>query len=429
MKINFNTILQVFGLILAGAGFATASGIAPLAIGLILLLGGLSVFGILRMRNEQRGTTTINGLIWGITLLLALNSTGYLGSSSMSSQVDQAQSSLSVPFQQNSNTNVVQANGATASAKWVFYPSNAIGGTYASTGAIYLLDSSFNKGTDEASRYNFMKLLNDGKTGELKAPGGTAQATSMTVSAGAFTKNQLSAQVGQQAVLCGYVDATPAAAENVSFCKPVTLSSVTGGSTPEWMWTFADGGSDLAWRSYATTAWYNYADTAVTGYVETEPSTIEKTFQFSTFPTNNGETIKDAALYIESPSSTAGAITKVKVTSPGGKTVDYTALQSTGQMSSSDPRFTAAPALTTSTDVMYFVGNFPMDTPEAIRTSTTDKSKYNIEVTYNHPATAANTVIFKAVQNSGALSSAGGHFDFGTVLSLNMTNTGTDAWT
>lgn len=426
MKLNLNTILQLIALILAILGFSTVSGIAPLVIGFILLIGGLSLIGFLRMKNEEKGTTIINGLIWAVTMIIVINASGYLGSGNADTG-----NSLAIPFNDPGEAAPAQADGATATAKWVFYPGNLVGAAYAGSGYIYILDASMDKGTETATTYNFMKMLNDGKTGDLKAPGNTAQSIKMTVSSGAFTKNQLTAPVGSKAVICGALDATPAEAEELAFCKTITLKGISGGSTPEWMWSFNDGSTEYSWYEYATTAWYNYADTAVTAYVEDEDSTTQKTFSFSTFPTNNGESIHDAALYVESPSSTAGAITKIKISAPDGNSVEYTALQSTGQMSSSDPRFTAAPSLTTSTDTMYYVGAFPLNANgiAAVRTSTTDKAKYNIEVTYDHPATAANVVIFKAVQNAGALSSAGGHFDFGTILSLNMTTAGTDAWT
>lgn len=312
--------------------------------------------------------------------------------------------------------------GTTYTAKFSAYPSAANGGTYTGSGLVYILDP-----TVASDRYSFMKIIADGNTGKLLAPGGVAPASSISVSSGAFTKTQLTAKTGSNVLMCGYLDSTPAQAENTSFCNVVTLNGITGGSTPEWMWSFADGSTEYSWRNYATLLWYDSSDAARTAYLESEAASIEKTFTVYVFPTNNGEQVTDASLYFEAPSSNAGAVKRITIRPPSGESVVYTALQSTGQMSSNDPRFIAAPALTTSTDTMYYIGNFPGD---AIRASATEKAKFTIELVYDHPASGDVATYLKAVQNANAKTVSGGHFDSPTSgFTLNMNATGTDAWT
>ena len=320
--------------------------------------------------------------------------------------------------------------GDTYSGEYEFFPSDGDATTYAGSGVVYVLDKSFIKSSEEESKYDFMKILADGNTGKLLAPGGTAQANAISVSSGEFSKTQLSAKTGDHIALCGYLDNTPAAAENISFCKDVVLTGFNT-ETSKWNWYFAaTGTTDYTWYSYATTAIYDSSDAARTSYNETETTAIEKTFTMYTFPTYNGEGIYDASLYLEAPSSNAGAIKKITITSPpdanGNKaTVEYTSLQSTSQMSSNDPRFIAAPSLTTGTDTMYYIGKFPRD---AVRTSSSEKAKFTIETTYDHPASSSVLMYFKPVMNSGAKSVTGGHFDWGATIHLNMTQYGSDGW-
>ncbi len=277
------------------------------------------------------------------------------------------------------------------------------GTTYAGSGIIYALKSGI-----VSDRYSLMKMLYDGKTSDLTP-------NTMTLASGVESYPGFAGRVGDQITLAGYKDTTPAAAENVSFIKTVMLTGITGGSTPEWMISEPQ----FVWHNYPTLLFYDSTDTARTRYNESEATAVEKTFTLYMFPTNDGEQWINSALYIEAPSSNAGAFKTIKIADQDGKSVEYTSLQSTGQMSSSDPRFIAAPSLTTSTDTMYFVGKFPSD---EIRTSSTQKAKMTLTVTYDHPASGSVDTYFKVVSNADALTSSGGHFDSpSTNMKFNMT--------
>jgi hypothetical protein len=408
-------ILAAAAQILAGWNY---NGITTILVVVAMILGVANLFKIgISGDSGHRGQIVAMTFITGAVVLFGVSMAGLATQATTASITDQY-SALS-----NQNTNPAAAiGGETYTAKFVSYPSGPTGGTYAGSGVVYLLDPSV-----ASDRYSFMKILADGNTGKLLAPGGVAPASSISVSSGAFTKTQLTAKVNSNIMMCGYLDTTPAQGENTSFCQQITLNGITGGSTPEWMWSFADGSTEYAWRNYATLLWYDSSDAARTIYTETEAVSIEKTFTVYTFPTNDGEKGTDTSLYFEAPSSNAGAIKRITIRPPTGEAVTYTALQSTGQMSSNDPRFIAAPALTTSTDTMYYIGPFPGD---AIRASASEKAKYTIEMVYDHPASGSVLTYLKTVQNANAKTVSGGHFDSPTSgFQLNMTATGTDAWT
>jgi hypothetical protein len=405
-------ILAAAAQILAGWNY---NGITTLLVVVAMILGVANFFKIgISGDSGHRGQIVAMTLITGAIVVFGVSIAGLAANAPAAAIQD--------PFSNLQDQNTPQATGATYTAKFNSYPSGPTGGTYVGSGLVYLLDPSV-----ASDRYSFMKLLADGNTGKLLAPGGVAPASSISVSSGAFTKTQLTAKVGSTIMMCGYLDTTPAQAENTSFCNKVTLTGITGGSTPEWMWSFADGSTEYSWRNYATLLWYDSSDAARTIYQENEASSIEKTFTVYTFPTNNGEQITDASLYFEAPSSNAGAVKRISIRPPTGEAVTYSALQSTGQMSSNDPRFIAAPALTTSTNVMFYIGAFPGD---AIRSSASEKAKYTIEMVYDHPASGSVLTYLKAVQNANAKTVSGGHFDSPTSgFTLNMTAVGADAWT
>jgi len=390
------------------------NGLTILLVVVAMILGVANFFKIgISGDSGHRGHIVAMTIITGAIVLFGVSLAGIAAQAPAGS--------LTQPFESFEPTPATPA-AATYTAKFSAYPAGQSGGTYTGAGLIYILDTSV-----ASDRYSFMKLLADGNTGKLLAPGGVAPASSISVSSGAFTKTQLTAKSGSNVLMCGYLDVTPAQADNISFCNVVTLNGITGGSIPEWMWSFADGSTEYAWRSYATLLWYDSSDAARTAYLESEASSIEKTFTVYTFPTNNGEKVTDASLYLEAPSSNAGAIKRITIRPPSGESAVYTALQSTGQMSSSDPRFIAAPALTTSTDTMYFIGAFPQD---AIRSSASEKAKFTIEMVYDHPASGNVSTHLKMVQNANAKTVTGGHFDSPpSGFTVYMNATGTDAWT
>lgn len=402
MKIGISTILAAIGLALVSFGFYNQPGIAPLAIGLLVLIGILDIFGILHLgKLESKGTRLFNGLLTGLTLLLILNSSGYIGS-------DTTSNPLSVPS--SFGTEPVQAQGATASAILKLNMKDMIGGVYAGSGTVYAPPA----GT-VTNRNDLMKMIQDGKTAQLTP-------YTMTLTSGVFSYNGYPAKIGDTVTFAGYQDGTPGAAENVSFVMTTQITGLTAGSTPEWMVSTPQ----YVWYNYPTLLYYNYADTAVTSYNETEASAIEKAFTFSMFPSINGQEWIDAYLWIEAPAASIGAIKNIKITSSDGQNVEYAGIPA--EVTSAENLFRAAPALTTSTDTMYLVGKFPSD--GMVRTSSSQKAKQTVEVTYDHPASGSVKFYFKTTQNTNALTSTGGHFDSpATNLLLDMNATGADAWT
>lgn len=392
MKIGLNTILQIVALILVLAGFATAAGIAPLVIGVILLIGGLNVVGILKFgKSEEKGTRVMNGLVWGVTLLLVVNAMGWIGAGTGTKTL--STNTISEPS--------VQTASGDASAVLRLNVKNGIGSTYANTGTIYALKPGVVNTKEE-----LMKLVQEGKTSALTP-------NSMTLASGVYSYSGYSGRVGDTVTFAGYNDATPAATENVSFVATATITGLTAGSTPEWMIS----APQYVWYSYPTLLYYDSSDAAKVNATELEASAIEKTFTFYMFPTNNGEKWQDAALWLESPASNIAAVKRVVITcdgcTPSDNGMPY-------EIPSSENSFRAAPALVTSTDTMYFAGKFPTD---AVRTSTSQKAKMSIAVTYDHPASGDVLLRFFVTQNTNALTSAGGHFDSpSTSFKLNLTD-------
>jgi hypothetical protein len=300
--------------------------------------------------------------------------------------------------------------GATASAVLKLNVKGSIAETYAGSGTIYALHPGV-----VSNRNDLMKMVQEGKTADL-AP------NSMSLSGGVYSYNGFSGKIGDVVTFGGYADSTPGAAENRSFVATATITGLTAGSTPEWMIS----NPQYVWYNYATLLYYNYADAAVTVYTEDENAAIEKTLTFSMFPTNNGEGWNDAMLWVESPAANIAAIKSVTITPENGNAVTYSGVPQ--EVTTSENLFRAVPALTTSTNKVYKIGAFPSD--GLVRTSTSQKGRQTIQVTYDHPASGSVNFYFKTTQNSNALTSAGGHYDSpSTNLNLNATADGSDAWT
>ena len=380
------------GLIVAGILVALAlyGGALLLALSVIALV--LMIIGIVKFEGRPSNIVSI------IALLAIVVFSGVIPSTWGEQVTVPTASIVESPIQ-------VQ-EGAVGSASLKLYVKN-IGGTYNGAGTIYAVKPGI-----VTDRNDLMKLIYDGKTSDL-IPG------TMSQSGGTYTLNGYNARIGDTVMFAGYQDSAPAATDNVSFVKMATISGITAGSTPEYM--LSD--SSYIWYNYPTLLFYDSSDAAKTIYKEIETVAIEKTFTVYMFPTNNGETWKDAALWIESPESSIANIKRVRITSTQGA-VDFGMPY---EISSTEAKFKAQPALTTSTNKMYYVGAIP----DVVRTSTTQKAKVTIEVTYDHPATATSVLNYlKVTQNTNALTSAGGHFDSPAVpgFTLNMSSTDSDAW-
>lgn len=302
---------------------------------------------------------------------------------------------------------VVSQPGQEGTAVLKLNVKDQLGATYAGTGTVYALKSGI-----VTDRNDLMQKIYDGNTASITP-------NTMTLTSGVEQFNGFSGKIGDQVVFAGYKDSTPGAAENVSFVKTVTITGITAGSTPEWMLSDAQ----FVWYNYPTLLFYNQG-TARTIYEDDEDTAIEKSITFDVYPTNNGEQYIDTALWLESPEANIAAIKKVEVVAPDGSKVSYGMPQ---EVTSTENKFRAKPALTTSTNKMYYVGALPVD---AVRTSTTEKGKYSITVTYDHPASSYVNMYFKITSNTNALTSTGGHIDTpSTNLNLNMSSAGTDGWT
>lgn len=421
MNKNTITYIGIAAVVMALLGLnPMVGGIGLIAIALGIV--GLELLGILKnipvlqtlSGRTPKGTLAVlfvAGLIFG----------GFLGSISMGNvteKLPQATVGNNLLANEQQNTNVPSSE--TLSAQFNFYPAGNQSGTYAGTGVVYVLDSA-----SIPDRYTFMQKIADGKTAELMYRG--APASSISVSSGTFTKNGMSAELNKPFEVCGYEDSSPALGESIAFCKEAKVTGITGGSVPQYMWKFTEtGGSDYQWYNYANLTFADTNEVARLSYKETQASPVDKSFSFDVIPNANGEKWQDAALYIETPSSSAGMFKSIEITLDG-KTVTYTSLQNTGQMSSSMPEFIAAPTLITGTDNMYYVGKFPA---EPVRTSASQKAVATVKVTYSHPASSDVLSYFRVVQNADAKTISGGHFDTTqTNLTLNLTTSGSSGWT
>ena len=382
------------GLIVAGILVALAlyGGALLLALSVIALV--LMIIGIVKFEGRPSNIVSI------IALLAIVVFSGVIPST-----WGEEVTTVPIPTASFVESPIQVQEGAVGSASLKLYVKN-IAGTYDGTSTIYAIKPGI-----VTDRNELMKLIYDGKTSDL-IPG------TMSQSGGTYTLNGYNARIGDTVMFAGYEDSAPAATDNVSFVKMATITGITAGSTPEYM--ISD--SSYIWYNYPTLLFYDSSDAAKTVYKEGEGTAIEKTFTVYMFPTNNGETWKDAALWIESPESSIANIKRVRITSTQGA-VDFGMPY---EISSVETKFKAQPALTTTTNKMYYVGEIP----DVVRTSTSQKAKVTFEVTYDHPASGDVLNYLKVTQNTNALTSAGGHFDSPAVpgFTLNMTATGTDAW-
>ncbi len=399
MKIGFSTILAVLLAILALAGYITHPGVTSLITGLLALLVGLMVFGIIRSKNEESGTRVLNGIIWAVAVLVMVNQLGWLGGAATPALDTSSSTTEQVATQPGAKAAILKLN-----------VKNGTGVTYSGAGTVYALHPGVVN-----NRNDLMKMIQEGRTGDLTP-------NSMTLASGVLSFNGYSGKIGDTVTFAGYHDATPGAGENVSFVITSKITGLSAGSTPEWM--ISD--PQYVWYNYPTLLYYNYADTAVTQYHEAEASAVEKTLTFSMYPTNNGERWTDAMLWVEAPESSIAAIKQVKITPETGTPVTYSGVPQ--EVTSGENLFRAVPAVTNGTNKVFKVGAFPAD--GLVRTSSTQKGRQTVEVTYDHPASGDVYFYFKTTSNSNALTSTGGHFDSpATNMLLMMNTTGTDAWT
>lgn len=415
MKLNVTMGVGIIALLLAALGFWSAGGIAPWIIVL-----GICITGAAWILNYHIGTVGHRqhaGALAIFTVLIILAAPGGVLSfipKELPAGSFQATSGEQIPD---------QGTGQTYTALLKAPLTSATDTTYAGSEIFYFLDPSV-----VSDRYSFMKLIMNGETSKLKTPGLSAQANAMTVASGVVSQTYLSGKAGSQITFCGYLDATPAAAENSSFCKNIVLNGITGGSTPEWMWNYADGGNIHKIFNYATFRGYDDTDTARTLRWINRSSTLSNdVFTFYVFPSNTGEMIQDGNLYLESSSSNIANIVNVKIRNVQTNEVssDYTSFQNTANMDSTNPVFLAAPGLTTSGLNMYNIGAFPGKT---VRYGAQDLGKYEVKVTFNHPAASAS-YLFKATENTKALSSTGGHYDWSANMNLTLSaSTNASIW-
>lgn len=399
-KINWALVILILGAIIQLFVGWNSSTIATVIVAAGLIIGVLTMIRITinGVNDKGKGAIMLMTIILGILLVFGLSAAGLVKESA---QV----ASLST-----TETGIQAQVGAEGNAVLKLNARNGTGGTYISTGTVYALKPGV-----VSDRYNLMKKIYDGDLFSLTP-------NSMTLSSGVYSINGYSARIGDQVTFAGYYDSSPAAAENVSFVKTATITGITAGSNPEWMLSDAQ----LVWYDYPTLAFYDPTETARTVYTEDEDASVQKTLSFDMFPTNNGEQWTDASIWVESPSANIAAITHVKVTGVDMNGASY--VYDYGmpyEISSADNLFKATPALTTSTNKMYYIGKIA----DSVRTSTTQKGKVHFEVTYDHPASGSVNFYFKAVQNTNALTTTGHYQSPATNLNLNATTTGTDGWT
>jgi len=280
------------------------------------------------------------------------------------------------------------------------------GGVFVGTGPLYAIAPSDPAYSLVNNRYDLMKLASQNKLTAL-------QGKTLTLTTGTHSNTGFNAKIGDKIKVFGYQDATPAAAENVSWYKEITLTGLTSGSTPAWM--TSDG--TVKWGSYAQMISVNpTTDGASNGIFKN--STVAqsgKSFEYQLRPVVDGQHIENAAIYVQASDTASAYITSIKVTAPNGVTSEVTGLQ---EVTTGSDLFNARPGVNSSasyggaaTDNIYFGGYLPDGGNEGIRSGTTQPGAYTVKVTYDHPASGNVSMLIHAIQNVGALTTTGGHID------------------
>lgn len=385
-------------------------GIAWLTTGFLLTFIGvvyiLDYFGVLEkipILNMLSGRVQKHWLPLGISIILVLSGLGVV-------TVGEIREALpAVP---------TAAVGDLYGADIVIIVAGTAGADFADAGYdMYLLDHTIYSGSNENA---ILQEIIDSGTGGLISPDGTT-ATPETVSSGKFTWDDQTARVGDQFVIFGFDDSTPAAADYETFFTIITIN----GYNPD-LGTFQISPNRYQLYTFGAVDSYNFAATDITGYQEDEDAAKSgMTIDFDLYADADNNISKDMGIYIELPSAMQSSINKITVSTDAGKFAEYSSFLDTSNMDTSNVIFESAPSKQTAGNNLYYIGMVP----DSLRTSSTAKEEINVEVDYDHLGTGSNLCYLYAVQLVNGGSDI--HFDIAAnpAFMLNATADGTDGWT
>lgn len=442
-KTGILTLVGIITVVLAliGGNFAVIAGLSltwVVMIWIILeLMGVTASIPILKQLSGKSNPTTITYIFVALLLI----NFGVIGSvfSGAGSGTGTPTKPGGISLPQASVTTVPTSTaaastgtGVTYQGKIVLSPQAAVGGTYTGSGTLVLFNGMRSNGQvvsgTNFDRYDAMQNMAD-SGGASNLLLGTDTAPAVTVSSGDFTFKSVNAKVGDVFQVFGYQDTTPAEGENRSWITTIKVTGYSDNNQQLQVATVDGSSSTPKWTNYGTQLFYDNTETARTSYLENQATALtSRPYDIFMFPTNNGEETIDAALYTEAASSAAGNMKQAQICSipqfGDSKCVTYTVPQNADLLGSGDSIYLNAPTKTTSTDSMYYWGKFPAD---AIRQSSSEKGKFRITLTIDHPGTGTSLYYPKVQINSGAKANSNGKIA-GPTFTINQTTSGTTGY-
>jgi hypothetical protein len=372
-------------------------------IGVVYILDYLGILKQIPILNMLSGRVQKHWIPLGLSIVLVLSGTGVI-------TVGEIREALpAVP---------TAAVGDLYGADVVLIVAGTSGAAFADAGyPMYLLDYTIYSGSNENE---ILQEIIDSGTGGLVSPDGTT-ATPVSVSGGKFTWDDQTARVGDQFVIFGYDDSTPASGDYETFMTVITINGYNSD-----LGTFQVSPNRYQLYTFGAVDSYNFANTDVTGYQEDEDAAKSgMTIDFDLYSNADNNISKDMGIYIELPSAMQSSINKITVSTDTGIFAEYSSFLDTSNMDTSNVIFESAPSKQTAGNNLYYIGMVP----DALRTSSTAKEEINVEVDYDHLGTGSNLCYVYAVQLINGGSDI--HFDIAAnpAFMLNATADGTDGWT
>ncbi len=282
----------------------------------------------------------------------------------------------------------------------------------------YPVSMDYAKATSLDTKYGLNYIYDSPGVAALLTADGM-QAPALAIATGKVTLEDTN---GKPFILYGYPPSYGLSKAETIAVK-VVPTKLTGLDTPLWGYTL-DGItttnlqiynlSTLNWVNpqvkLPITTWKDYKATATAG----QSMTVKLN------ATTVGQMTRDMGLFIETPSNTI--ITRVDIMDmDSGKSATYQSGDFEATQYASGWKSKSAPALTTSTNTMWFVGFMPGDN---LYKSTTYSNGYQVTVFYDHPGTAPSSLCYLwGVENVQSTTTTSGHSDSPTgKLTMNLTN-------
>ncbi len=290
---------------------------------------------------------------------------------------------------------------------------NSIDGT-GTTSNMLLLDPSQaimkdGKLDTSATRYALMRTHQEkgltGFTAFNKA--GAPQA--ITASSGAWAST-ITGKIGDKVLVYTYQDTTPAATDNISTVKLITLVDFYR-ETGTWVGQTETGADSWPLRNYATYLNYDGTDTAkgYYTYADDDSADTDKTITWYTRASVQGQKLYDAGIYMQAPSNFSSRFKHLKITDNLGNSVKFDSIAGKAEnfVGPINIASTKLPTTNTTYDYWYYIGQMP-DNLMTEYTSA-DSNKLTWELKFDTDATDYR-IWFDVVQNSGAAIANNGPF-------------------